>query len=232
MLFKYCDDTFGIRVNFGQNFRKPSRAVLRKLRQQRGPRLFSAPEIQMMIKQAKQPLQAMIYLGVNCGFGNTDCARLPMSAVDLRSKWINFPRPKTGMPRRCPLWPETVKALKAALDKRPKPDESVEDRFFITKYRNAWDPKSVRDDPVGKEFTKLLKSDELKLHKKGKGFYTLRHVFQTIGEQTRDKDAVRAIMGHAEDANDMSAVYNEEPVEDDRLNDVTDHIRQWLKKTR
>ena len=136
------------------------------------------------------------------------------------------------MPRRCPLWPETVKALMTAREKRPTPDESLDECFFITKYRNSWEPKTVRDNPVGKEFTKLLKSDDVKLYRKGWGFYTLRHVFQTIGERTRDKDAVRAIMGHAEVANDMSAVYNEEPVEDDRLKAVTDHIREWLKKTR
>ncbi len=72
----------------------------------------------------------------------------------------------------------------------------------------------------------------MKLHRKGWGFYTLRHVFQTIGGQTRDKDAVRAIMGHAEAANDMSAVYTEEPVDDKRLLEVTNHVRKWLRKTR
>jgi hypothetical protein len=38
-----------------------------------------------------------------------------------------------------------------------------------------------------------------------------------LGENIRDKDAVRAIMGRAENTNDMSAVYNEGPVEDRRL---------------
>ena len=55
-----------------------------------------------------------------------------------------------------------------------------------------------------------------------------RHIFQTIGEKSRDKDAVRAIMGHAEAANDMSAVYNEEPVDDLRLKAATYFIRAWL----
>ena len=56
----------------------------------------------------------------------------------------------------------------------------------------------------------------------------LRHTFQTIGEEARDKDAVRSIMGHAEASNDMSAVYNEKPVDDARLRAVTDYIRAWL----
>jgi hypothetical protein len=38
MLFAYCDGTFDNRTKFGQNFRKPSRVVLRKLRQQPVPR--------------------------------------------------------------------------------------------------------------------------------------------------------------------------------------------------
>ena len=48
-------------------------------------------------------LRAMILLGVNCGFNNKDCADLPLKALDLDGGWINFPRPKTGIPRRCPF---------------------------------------------------------------------------------------------------------------------------------
>lgn len=62
----------------------------------------------------------------------------------------------------------------------------------------------------------------------GLSFYAFRHTFQTIGEKRRDKDAVRAILGHAEAAHDMSAVYNEEPVDDERLRAVTDYVRAWL----
>ena len=149
-----------------------------------------------------------------------------------------FPRPKTGINRRCPLWPETVNALKAALAARPEPkDPAIADRVFITKYGHSWEPKSkkqndengtasAKDNPISKEMAKLLKTH--KLHRKGVGFYALRHTFQTIGEKSRDKDAVRAIMGHAESANDMSAVYNEEPVDDSRLKAVTEFVRGWL----
>jgi integrase len=231
VLFNYAAKNFDKRVSYGDSFKKPSRSVLRRARQQRAPRLFSASECRKLIAAAGQPLQAMIYLGLNCGFGNNDCAMLPLSALDLKNKWINFPRPKTGIGRRCPLWPETVKAINAAMAKRPLPIESLDDKVFITKYGNTWEPKTVRDNPVGKEFTKLLKSDDLKLHRKGVGFYALRHVFQTIGEKSRDKDAVRAIMGHAEDANDMSAVYSEDEIEDDRLLAVVAFIRTWLRKT-
>jgi hypothetical protein len=230
VLFNYAAKNIDTRVNYGDSFEKPSRRVLRRVRQHKPRRLFTAPELRAIIKTAGVQLRAMIYLGINCGFGNNDCAMLPMSALDLPDGWITFARPKTGIDRRCPLWPETVKAISAAIGKRPTAVTSMDDNVFITKYGNTWEPKTIRDNPVGKEFTKLLK--ELKLHRKGVGFYALRHVFQTIGERTRDKDAVRAIMGHVEAANDMSAVYNEEPVEDARLLAVTNSIRDWLRKTR
>ena len=63
----------------------------------------------------------MILLGLNCGFGNSDCATLPRSALDLDGGWVNYHRPKTGIARRVPLWPETVEALHEALAKRPEP---------------------------------------------------------------------------------------------------------------
>jgi integrase len=238
VLFKYADDNFDVRVKYGQAFKKPSTATLRKHRQRQERKLFQQIELHKVIKAAGVQLRAMIYLGVNAGFGNHDCAMLTMSSLDLKRGWVDFPRPKTGIGRRCPLWPETIRALQAAIAARPKaklPEHA--DRVFITKYGHTWEPKSrkqnddkgtasAKDNPISKEVAKLLKS--LKLHRKGVGFYALRHTFQTIGEKSRDKDAVRAIMGHAEAANDMSAVYNEEPVDDARLKAVTNYVRAWL----
>jgi len=229
VMFKYAFDSDLIDrpVKYGQGFKKPSRATLRKHRQKKGRRMFQADELRKIIDGAGIQLRAMMYLGINCGLGNNDCAMLPMKALDLKGGWLNFGRPKTGIHRRCPLWPETVAALRAALEARPRPKEPAHgDRVFITKYGGTWEPKAVVDSPVSHETTKLLQ--KLKLHRPGLSFYALRHTFQTIGEKSRDKDAVRAIMGHTEAANDMSAVYNEEPVEDNRLRAVTDFVRAWL----
>jgi integrase len=230
VLFNFADSTFDIRVRYGDSFNKPSRTVLRKHRNEQAPKMLEAAELQKIIRKSSPQLRAMIYLGLNCGLGNKDCATLRLSHIDLTKKWLSFPRPKTGIQRRCPLWTETVAALKASIKVRPKP-KSESDRVFITKPGNTWDPKSVGDNPIGKEFTKVLK--ELKLHRAGLGFYTLRRVFQTIGDRALDKDAVRSIMGHAEDASDMGAVYNQEPVDDKRLQTVANFVRAWLtKKTR
>jgi integrase len=229
VMFKYAYDADLIDrpVKYGQGFKKPSRATLRKHRQKKGRRMFQADDLRKIIDAAGVQLRAMIYLGINCGLGNNDCADLPRRALDLETGWVDFGRPKTGMHRRCPLWPETVAALQAALAVRPKPNNPAHaERVFITKYGTTWDPKSVSDNPVSKETAKRLK--RLKLHRPGLGFYALRHTFETIGLKSRDKDAVRAIMGYTEDANDTCTVYNEEPVEDARLRAVTDYIRAWL----
>jgi integrase len=234
-LFNYCDKTFGLRVRYGDSFDKPTRKVLRLSRQSRGPRMFTADEIRSMLDKAGPQLRAMIYLGVNCGFGNNDATMLPIRAIDFGGRWINFGRPKTGIHRRCPLWPETVAALRAAIEARPEPaDESLAGLVFLTRAGQTWHkPGRIEegkvvglDNTLSKEIAKLVRA--LGIHRPGLGFYALRHTFQTIGEKSRDKDAVRAIMGHVEAANDMSAVYSEEPVEDERLKAVTDYVRAWL----
>lgn len=210
-------------VRFGPGFARPSAKVIRKARALKGPRMFEAADLRRIINGAGAPLKAMILLGINCGFGNTDCGMLPLPAVKLDSGWLDYPRPKTGIARRCPLWPETVRAMQAALADRPQPKETeAVDRFFVTKYGGRW-AKGTPDSPVAKEMRKLL--DDLGLHRPGLGFYTLRHVFETIGGESRDQVAVDLIMGHTDAS--MASHYRER-VTDERLRAVTDHVHNWL----
>ena len=140
-------------------------------------------------------------------------------------RWVDYPRPKTGVTRRCPLWPETIRALREAMASRPRhKDQADAGLVFITKRGLSWG-KQTSDNPVTKETAKLLK--KLGIHRRGVNFYALRHTFQTIGDEARDPIATRAIMGHAEDSSDMSAVYREN-VSDDRLRAVVEHVRRWL----
>src|SRR5262249_5057649 len=170
-------------VRYGPAFRKPSKKVLRKARNERGVRMFEAPELRKILDAAGTQLKAMILLGANCGFGNADCGNLPQAALDLDGGWVNFPRPKTGIQRRAPLWSETVAALREALTSRPTPkDEADADLVFITKYGGRWF-KGTYDNPVSKEMGKLLK--ELGIRRKGLNFYALRHTFETVGVGAR-----------------------------------------------
>ena len=232
-VFKYAYDEGLVErpIRFGQSFRKPSRKTLRLERASKtakhGKRMFEADELRTIIENAGQPLKAMILLGINCGFGATDISNLPQSVVDLDNGWIDYPRPKTGVDRRCPLWSETVDAVRESITTRPRPqDDSHEQLVFITKYGQPWvktNAKGTPADALGQEFSKLL--TKLKLKRPGVSFYALRHTFETIGGDSRDQVAVDHIMGHVRD--DMASLYRER-ISDERLQAVTDGVHTWL----
>jgi integrase len=210
-------------MRFGPMFKKPAKRILRTHRQSNGKRMFEAAELRKIIDAAEQPLRAMIYLAINCGFGNADCGRLPQSSLDLQAGWLDFPRPKTAVERRCPLWPETITTLRDAIKHRPTAKRREDSRLvFLTKYGQPW-AKDTTDNPVTKEFRKLL--DELKLHRAGLGFYCLRHGFETVAGASRDQVAVDAIMGHVDQS--MAGLYRER-ISDERLRDVVNVVRKWL----
>src|SRR5579863_1335772 len=79
-----------------------------------------------MIEEAKRPLKAMLLLGINAGLGNADVGRLQERHLNLKTGWLDYPRPKTAVERRAWLWPETVAAIKDALAKRPEPKTTAE----------------------------------------------------------------------------------------------------------
>jgi integrase len=226
-VFKYASDNGLVSrpVIYGQGFRRPSQKTLRKARNARGPRMFEAAELRAILAAAGPPLKAMILLGINCGYGNSDCGHLPLAALDLEGGWVSFPRPKTEVIRRCPLWPETVEALREAIARRPAPRaEEDADLAFITKYGKSWF-KLDMDNPISKEMAKLLK--ELGIRRNGLNFYALRHTFETVAGETDRQTAVDFIMGHAPRSDDMAAAYRER-ISDERLRAVTDHVRGWL----
>jgi integrase len=184
--------------------------------------MFEAEEVRRMLAAADVQMRAMILLGVNCGFGNADVGNLPVSALDLERGWVNFPRPKTGVPRRAALWPETTAALREVLARRPEPHDPADAGLvFITKYRQRW-AKDTHDNPLTKKMRLLL--DALGING-NRNFYALRHTFETVGGEARDQVAVDHVMGHARD--DMASVYRER-ISDERLKAVSDHVRGWL----
>ncbi len=225
-LFKHALDAGLIDrpIRFGPGFKRPSKKVLRLNRAEQGRKLFTAQEVRRLIGAAGPSMHAMILLGINAGFGNADCGNLPLSAVNLETGWIDYPRPKTGVERRCPLWPETIAALRDALAKRPEP-KSKEDAAlcFVTKYGYSW-YKDTSTNPVSQEMGKLLRTLGIN-GRKGLGFYTLRHTFRTIADESKDQPAADYIMGH--EAAHMSSVYRE-TISDERLRAMTDHVRRWL----
>ncbi len=203
--------------------KSPSQRSLRRTRLERGPLMFSAKDINRMVKAADLPLKAMILLGINCGFGNSDCAKLTFEALDLKNGWHNFARPKTHNLRRAKLWPETVTAIKAAIKIRPPHAAGDERLVFLTRFGRPWSRESG-DNAISSEFADLLQ--KLKIHRKGNTFYSLRRTFETIGGAGGEQVAVDHIMGHARD--DMPSIYRQK-VFDEKLTEVSNFVHQWLK---
>jgi integrase len=240
-LFKYGFDSelLAAPVRFGKSFDKPSRKVLRLNKATKGAKLLSAADCCTMIDNANDQLKAMILLGLNAGFGQSDCASLPRSAIDLKAGWIIFPRPKTGIPRRAPLWPETSEALNAVLSDRRAPAEPADKELvFLTSAGNRWvrfvdrfnedggRKRGASIDAVAAAFSKHANRVKVTLPKGG-SFYTLRHIFRTVADEVRDRPAADIIMGHADAS--MGGHYVE-AIGDDRLRQIANHVREWLLK--
>lgn len=161
---------------------------------------FTSEQIHKLLENADLQMKAMIWLGLNCGFGCTDCSELLWRHIDLEQGRIDYPRGKTGVERNLPLWPETVASLKAL--------PNVTHRVFNTCRGNAWvrviekvDGNGVtklsKHDGVTKAFAKLMKEARVKLEKQA-GFYSLRRTAATLAAESGDPFAVQRLLGHAD----------------------------------
>jgi integrase len=234
VVLKYASDNRLIdhSVQYGRSFDRPSAKVLRQARNEAGKKMFEADELRHIIGAASEPLRTMVLLGINCGFGNTDVATLPQSAVDFETGWIDFPRPKTAVKRRIPLWPETVKSLRNAVVTRPHPKDVSDSelcfltirgtRFVRVQESKRTQGRHVTINSLSRRFESVLKKLDLN---RNRNFYALRHTFATIAGESKDQVAVNAIMGHVDSS--MGAVYRER-ISDERLQDVVETVRRWL----
>jgi integrase len=162
--------------------------------------VFSLTEIRALLDVADTQMKAMIWLGLNCGFGCTDCAELKWTDIDFESSRIRLARKKTGVPRNLPLWPETLAAINDV--------HRTTDTVFCTSRGNPWVrtikkldangvAKYTADNAISKKFAKLLKDTGTKTEK-GVGFYTLRRTAATLAARSGDPFAVQRLLGHAD----------------------------------
>ncbi len=224
-VFKYAADNGLVerQIRYGSEFKKPGKSVLRRHKADKGGNMMEADELRRLLRAAPVQLKAMLLLMVNCGFGPTDCATLPLDAVDLDAGWIAYARPKTGIARRCPLWPETIEALRAAIVERLEPrQEEAAKLVFVTLRGRQWISGNAAH-PVTAAVIALMKA--VGVHQQGRGPYTGRHVFRTVADGSRDTVAIDLIMGHSDPS--MAGHYRER-IEDSRLRAVAEHVRQWL----
>ena len=225
----YESDLIENAPKFGPDFKGASRRAVRAQKHKGEKKLFSATDINSILNHCDTTIFGMVLLGINGGLGNTDISSLREENLDLNAGWINFPRPKTGVDRRIPLWEESVAALKAIRELRPaasKPE--FEELVFLTHWGNRWvnaDVGGKHNDQLAAKFRKILEA--AKLHRHGCGFYWLRHTFQTMGDEAKDPVATAHIMGHVDGS--MGSVYRES-ISDERLRMVVDTVHSWLFK--
>ena len=176
-------------VEQGPNLKAVKKVPTKKAERQ----TFTPIEIQRLLEHAGVQMRAMILLGLNCGFGCTDCAELRWKNVDLGRGRVDLPRRKTGIHRNLALWPETMEALRQV----PR----TGDRVFYTKQGNPWvrpvNGGESHDSALSKEFSKLLKQAGVTVAK-GAGFYTLRRTAATVAAESGDVFAVQGLLGHAD----------------------------------
>jgi len=232
-IFKFAFDAGLILapIRFGQAFAKPKLEMVRRAKEahksEHGLRMFESADLRKILAEAKQPLKAMVLLAANCAFGQTDLANLPTRSVDLDAGWLDFVRVKTAVPRRIPLWPETVAAIREWLPMRPKAKVSADSKLLYLTVRGApWVTVSnlgTTKDAIGQGFLRLIRRIDLKRSRRG--FYALRNGFETVGGEILDQVAVDSIMGHVPQG--MSAAYRER-IGDDRLRRVVGFVHGWL----
>ncbi len=205
-------------THFGSEFKKPTAKAYREHKNSIGDRSLSNVEVRELLSMATVQETAMILLGLQAGFGNTELSELPKSAI--KGDWLEFARAKTAINRRVPLWKETKQALTKVIASTPSDYPLV--------FSNDIGRKISDHRYVSYMFSRLAKNAGVKNHV----FYDLRRTLQTIAEnqaEQYDLAAIRSIMGHADAANDMSSEYRQN-ISDDRLLAVTNAVRKWLGK--
>ena len=205
---------------FGDSLNRPTKTAIRKARSASGKSWFEASEIKSLLDASRPSLKAMILLGVNCGLGNSDCSQLKAEWLNVKTGWLDYPRPKTGVNRRAKVWPETIAAVDAWLRVRPKVSVPL---LFVTRQGNAWSDPDSPDCQIAKCFRQLC--IDTGLHIKGRGFYGLRRTCETIGSEAKDQIALNHIMGHVDGS--MGGVYRQR-IGDERLEAVSVVIQGWL----
>jgi integrase len=226
-IFAFERGLIDVPMRYADSFDKPPRRAARLAREDAGSKMIDAATAWKLIDAADVQLKAMILLGLNCGYGNGDCATLNRSMLTDRPGWLAYRRNKTGIARRCPLWPETMKALEAVRKVRPEPiDKADADAVFLTRQGRRYvrfdETTDVRRDSIRDAILRTAKRAGVELPG---GFYLFRHVHRTVADGAKDRTACDLIMGHHDPS--QAATYLE-GVDDSRLEAVANHVRAWL----
>lgn len=209
---KHCKE-----IEVGPDFRKPSALAARRHKREMGLKLFEPAQILSILDESGLRMRAMILLGINCGYHNSDCETLKVKTVQaaLKTGLIEHTREKTEVERGCPLWPETTEALKAWIDRRPATKSDL--AFVLVDGK----PLSTMNADVAKRFRAVRDMAGI-----GEGgFSWLRKTFATYASESGDQVAVNFVMGHVDQT--TPGIYRQ-LVREKRLQKVVDTVRDWL----
>lgn len=211
---KWANARTGAKVETQPGLSLPKLKSVRRHKREAGPQSLTREQILAILDvAAKSPeFRAMVLLGINCGMGNTDVARLPAKVIRLDDGWIDYPRPKTEADRRAPLWPETVEALRPFIPSEHKWVFATKTGACLVRQKTDLVARRARTifDLAGAPDA---------------SFYWLRRTFATVAAETGDEHASKLIMGHVIDGVHEGYI---QKFADDRLLNVTNHVRAWL----
>lgn len=199
-----------------RDFSKPERRQKEIHKDARPSKEATREEILALLENASDTWRAIILMGINSGYGNTDLANLTWSDIGSGG-WVEKVRSKTGIRGKFKLWPETIDAL-------GKLKRSPDDNLIFRGPKGAdYIPKG-NNKRLTKQFSKL--ADKSGVKRLGLSVYSLRHSFQAIGDESGDYIAVKHIMRHSK--NEISDVYRGKAPSNERLEHVTETVRRWL----
>jgi integrase len=203
---KFSNDEFGTNIRYQKPLAAPPRKLLRQRRAEIGERLFTAKQLRDLIAKADPHMKAVIYLGINAAYGPADCIGLTTDRIV--DGFATYVRSKTGVQRRCPLWPETQTAVAAIADGEHVFNGRVWNRHIIAH-----------------QFKTLCEA--VGIYKAGVTTpYTCRRTFETVAKNAEvNQSVIDRIVGH--ERPDMSEVYNQR-VFDKQLLRCTDFVKRWL----
>jgi integrase len=161
---------------------------------------FNSQQINKLLSAADIKMKAMIWLGLNCGFGCTDCSKLKWTDLDFKERRVKLVRNKTGVERNLPLWPETMQALKELPRSGPFVFYTSKGHLWIrtvAKTNDDGERKYIFVNRITPTFSRLMK--KVRIHApRGTSFYSLRRTAATMAARSGDPFAVQRLLGHVD----------------------------------
>lgn len=209
MILKYATDRNWLEpYKYRDVLKGPTKPEKLVYLQERGPLRFTPEQIKQLLDASDGPLHAHVLLGINAAYGPTDCAKLKARyiAKEGRITWLTQHRSKTGEPRRCPLWPETVAAL----------DECFPWKLTALEIGNNF----------GELMAQVFGKDWHDQFPPSTGFYNLRRSFDIIASETAPDHVVKMVMGHDDRTNNMTGRYRQGVIADKQLLAAVKYVRR------